>query len=132
MAAQDNPKGEVLLTLGDGVLRLRLTMNAIADIEALLAQPFHDLLSRIASCAGKAGLDGTATRALVWGAMLHQRPDATPRDAGALIDEIGLDRLDGLVFEILEAAGYMRRTGEDEGEAEDGENPPLPPGGAAA
>ena len=125
-----NVKGEITRQIGEDLLRFRLSMNALAEIEQLLGQPFQDVLTRIAACAGRPGMDVTATRAIVWGAMLHHAPDATPASAGRVMDTLGLGAVDGLVWDLLEAAGFLKEKTAPEGK--EGENPPTPPDRAAA
>lgn len=128
----ENLTGIVTLRRGDVTLRLHLSMNACAEIERDLGQPFQVVLGRLAACAGRPGLDVTATRAIIWGAMLQEAPDTTPDDAGRLMDEIGLARVDALVWDLLTAAGFVQQPRKGEDAEEDGENPPKPPETAAA
>lgn len=133
----ENLTGIVTLPRGDTTLRLRLTMNGCAEIERELGHGFQVVLGRIAACAGRPGLDVTATRAIIWGAMLHADPETRPSDAGQLMDEIGLKRVDALVWDILEAAGFLSPAkgqpddGQSDAGGEEGENPPAPPKTAA-
>lgn len=94
------PKPFVMANL-DRPRRLRYTMNALVNLEELLGRPFFDVLQDFG--AGHLGL--RELRGILWAGLIHEDPDLTVEQAGALLDEAGdLQTVALQIGEALQAA----------------------------
>lgn len=76
-----NPdRGEVDLKIGEDSYTLRLSSNALAEIEDLLGLPFGELVAQMG--AGRIG----AQRAMVFAALRDKHPKLSLIDAGNMLD----------------------------------------------
>jgi hypothetical protein len=83
-----NPhKGEVALEAGERTYTLRLSINAIAEIEDLLDTGFGELVSRLG--AGEQFRLGTL-RVVLWGGLRKHHKGLSLDDAGEIIGEAGI------------------------------------------
>lgn len=73
-------RGEVDLTVGSETYTLRLSTNALAEVEDLLDQDFGEILQRME--AGRVG----AQRAMLFAALREKHPTVTLLDAGQMLD----------------------------------------------
>lgn len=93
------PRGTVTLEVGGKVYTLRLTINAICELEDALSTPNKPVtFKEITEAAEKGSL--RHVRAVFWAALLERHPEMTLKDAGALISEVGLTGLSGHLSEL--------------------------------
>jgi hypothetical protein len=92
-----NPrKGEVALPVGGRDFTLRLSVNALAEVEGLLDKGVNEIIQ---------SLDRVTTlRALLWAGLRQHHPDVSLFDAGDLIGEAGADIVGEKIGEALKAA----------------------------
>lgn len=84
-----NPhRGAVALEAGGKVYSLRFTTNSICELEDSLGKPIMQIVSDM---QGESGASMKMIRSLVWAALLDGHPDMGPKEAGALIDEAGME-----------------------------------------
>lgn len=80
-----NPhRGEVDLVTGETTYKLRLSINAMAEIETLLGLSMGQVEQRMS--AGSV----LAFRGLLWGSLREFHPKVTLKEAGDLIEAVGL------------------------------------------
>lgn len=82
-------RGEVPLEAGGKTYTLRLSHNALCELEALLSTPerpvsYQEVLARILVRSRMVEF-----RALMWAALREFHPEMTVKDAGELIDAAG-------------------------------------------
>ncbi len=63
-------------------------------------------------------------RGLIWAGLLHEQPDITLKDAGLIINELGMEHCFNAVAEAIVIA--MPHMEEDKGGASDDSDPPSP------
>ena len=73
--------GEATVEAGGRTWTLRLDFNAMAELEDRLGRPALDVLQEIEN--GKGTIK--SLRAVAWCMMLEHHPEATERDAGAVL-----------------------------------------------
>lgn len=78
-------RGEIKAELDGQEIILRLTTNAICEIEDADGRPINEIMTEISDI--ETMRMGTVRR-MFWGMMLDAKPDATIQDAGALIDAL--------------------------------------------
>lgn len=106
-------RGEVAFEAGGKTYTLRLSVNAIAEIEDLLGGLG---IAEITASLAKSPKLGTL-RALVWGGLRQHHPDLSLFDAGDIIGDVGVTRTSEIIGESLAAAFP---------EATEGDNHPSP------
>ncbi|MFW6079005.1 MAG: hypothetical protein ACODAE_05250 [Gemmatimonadota bacterium] len=104
---------DVTLELAGETRRLRYDFNALCDLEDALGRPLSALSEDSAGFR--------EIRAMLWAGLIHEDPDLTLRDAGALLgrhieDGGRLEAVGEATERAMARAGF--ETGED-GEAED-------------
>jgi hypothetical protein len=87
--------GEASVEAGGQTWTLRLDFNAMAELEDKLGRPALEVLQEIES--GKGTIK--ALRAVAWAMLLEHHPEATERDAGAV-----LSADTGIIQRVLQAA----------------------------
>jgi hypothetical protein len=76
--------------------KIRFTFNAFCELEEVMDRPLTELQN---------GFKMKDLRALVWAGLLHEEPDLTLEDAGAMIDEAeSIEEVAQVVGKALEAA----------------------------
>jgi hypothetical protein len=96
-----NPhKGEVALTAGDKAYTLRLSINAMVDVETLLDKGINEIITSLDPETVRI----STLRALLWGALREHHPQVSIFDAGDLISEIGAAVAGEKIGEALKAA----------------------------
>lgn len=107
-----NPhKGEVAFEADGKAYTLRLSTNAICELEAALDRG----LDAIVASMGRL----STVRGLLWAALRDNHPDVTMAGAGLIIDKAGMPAVMAAVTSALTAA-FPPRT-----EAKDGPENPL-------
>ncbi|MFA5897932.1 MAG: GTA-gp10 family protein [Hyphomicrobium sp.] len=92
-----NPhKGEVALMAGEKTYVLRLSINAIAEIEDLMGEGIEAIIR-------KTDRVGTL-RAILWGALREHHSELSLFDAGDIIGEIGAPAAGEKIGEALKLA----------------------------
>lgn len=126
MANQE--RGDFRLTVGDRTLVLRLTTNALAEVEELAGMPCTVIVAQVEAGSVK------ALRYLLWATLRQHHPDIATEDKrslaaiGDLIDEAG-----GLTGVRDQVAAFMRANQNPDAPPEDlADPPPAGTGGAAA
>lgn len=82
-------RGDIALTVGGRTYCLRITTDAMCQLEDLLSAregapvSFFEFLRRLE------GFRVTEVRQFLWAALLYENPKATLADATALIDDVG-------------------------------------------
>lgn len=76
-------RGEIAADFEGGKINLMLSVNAICELEDATDRPITDLLDEI-SDPKRARMK--TVRSMFWAMMLAAKPEATLKDAGALID----------------------------------------------
>lgn len=100
-------RGEVSLTVGERTYTLVLNLNAQAEIEAALsAATGHDVTwDQFQQKLSSPKLVGVRDlRLLIWGMTRKHHSALTLSQVGDLIDEVGLDRLTGVMTATGQAA----------------------------
>lgn len=88
-------RGYVTVSL-DKLRNLKFTTNALAELEDTLGQPVTQL---------NAETVGIKTlRAMLWAGLLHESPDLSITEAGALMDDGDLSEVSTRLSEALELA----------------------------
>lgn len=91
-----NPhRGEVELVVGENTFKLRLSINAIVEVERTLNMTIAQVSQQMSL------MSVTVVRGLLWGALRQHHPKMTLNDVGDLIDEIGLTPVIGLLGEVM-------------------------------
>lgn len=95
--AANKERGEVALTVGDQSYVLKLTTNAVCEMETLSGRTFDQTLIRIQQ--------GSLTdlRFFLWATLQEKHPTLTVLDVGRLIDDAG--GLAGLKDKIEQVVG---------------------------
>lgn len=97
-----NPhRGEVEIKAPSGTFILRLSINAIAEIENLLDQGINQIAT---SLADPSRLRLATLRAIVWGGLREKHPDLSLFNAGELISEVGVDAITDAVQQAFTLA----------------------------
>ncbi len=92
-----NPhRGEVDLTVGDKTYTLRLSINAMVEVEQISGLGISDIIAEL-QAAPKLG----TLRTLLWGALREHHPKMSLVDAGDIIGEIGIQAVADAVGEAL-------------------------------
>lgn len=105
-------RGEVSFEAAGTTYRMKISTNALCEIEDALGESIDEVGRKIAE---NKSAKIRVLRTLVWGALLDRHPNLTPKDAGRLIDEIGMEKASELIakcFELMQP------------EASGNENPP--------
>lgn len=85
-------RGSVTLEVGGKVYTLRLTLNALCELEDLLSTPKEQVtFQQVTAMAEKGSL--RHVRAVVWAALREHHPEMSLRAAGEVIQEYGLSEL---------------------------------------
>lgn len=94
-----NPhRGEVAIKVGDKDYTLRLSINAIAEIENLLDLGVNEIAAKLGR-PDKIRIGHL--RAIVWGALNEHHPKMSVVDAGELIGEFGAPEMVGKIQEAF-------------------------------
>lgn len=94
-------RGEVEIKAPSGTFTLRLSINAIAEIENLLDQGINQIAT---SLADPARLRLSTLRAIVWGGLREKHPDLDLFKVGELIAEVGVEAITVAVQEAFSLA----------------------------
>ena len=94
---------EKRIEIAGRVLRLRYTVNALCAVEEKAGGTLDNIMDR----------QFTATRLLLWGAMMEYHPETTLEAAGEMISAYiagggTLDEIVNLCAELMEGAGFFR------------------------
>ena len=111
-----NPhRGDVDLVAGDKTYRLRLDINAIAELEDHTGKGINQIAEELADPATmRIGM----ARAVFWGATRSTHPEITIKDAGVIMTDAGFaDAIDAINTAFVRAFPDMA------GEASEGERP---------
>ena len=82
-------KGTVTLEVGGKAYTLCLTLNALCELEDLLSTPKEQVtFQQVTAMAEKGSL--RHIRAVIWAALRDHHPEMSLRDAGQLIQDIGM------------------------------------------
>ena len=92
-------RGEIAFTAGDKAYTLRLSVNAIAEVEGLLDAGIADIVETLRETPKMSTI-----RAILWGGLREFHPKLSLLDAGEIIDELGVQETSQLVGRALEAA----------------------------
>jgi len=86
-----NPhRGAVALEAGGKVYSLRFTTNSICELEDSLGKPIMQIVNDMQS---ESGASMKLIRSLVWAALLDGHPGIGTKEAGALIDDAGMETI---------------------------------------
>lgn len=94
-------RGEVELKAPSGTYILRLSINAIAEIEGVLDLGINEIAGRLSD---PATLRLGHLRAIVWGGLREKHPDLDLFGAGDLIAEVGMEAITNAVQEAFTLA----------------------------
>lgn len=109
-----NPhRGDVDLAAGGKTYRLRLDINAIAELEDHTGQSINEIA---AALNDPATMRMSLARAVFWGAMRSTHPEVSIKDAGEIMHEAGF-------AEAMEAVGKAFLLAFPEAEASDSGRP---------
>lgn len=109
-----NPlRGEVEAELGGEIWRLRLTLNAMCEIEERMGKGFMEIVSDLEN--GRTG-GFKGMRTILCAAARHHRKDVTPEQIGELIAAADMKDLGALITKLM-SVGAPEPGGE--------ENPPA-------
>lgn len=85
-----NPvRGIVDVDAGGKAVRLQFTANAICDFEDREKTGFVEFLAKLDAEGASGKVRLSDMRKLIWAGMIEHQPEATLRDAGAIIDALG-------------------------------------------
>lgn len=93
-------RGQIAADFDGGKINLKLSTNAICELEDAANRPITDLLDEISDPQRRRM---KSIRLLFWAMMLDERPDATVADASALIDGLR-GNVDGVMAAAVNAA----------------------------
>jgi hypothetical protein len=93
-------RGEVDLQVGDKTYTLRLSINAIAEVETLLDKGINEILATLDPATARIG----TLRAILWGSLQEHHPEVTLLDAGELIGAVGAEKAGPIIGEAIKAA----------------------------
>lgn len=97
-------RGEVSLDAGGRVYTLRLSVNALCDLEGVVQRPATAAIADLVDAGKGANVDFRLARAVIWAAMLGNSPGATLEDAGELIEAAGLGPVMESIGKMITAA----------------------------
>jgi hypothetical protein len=96
-----NPlRGEVDLQVGEKTYTLRLSINAIAEVETLLDKGINEILSTLDPQNARIG----TLRAILWASLQEHHPEITLLDAGDLIGDVGAENAGPIIGDAIKAA----------------------------
>jgi len=72
--------------------RLKLDLNALEEFEKVSGKSLSDLGD---------GVDTVTMKYLIWATLLHEDPDLTPHDVGAMIHIGNLSRVQAALEELM-------------------------------
>lgn len=111
-------RGMCDLSVGGRTLRLLFDFNAICELEDALHEPFSDCAVRWQQNK----FTMKEVRAMVWAGLREHHPEYSIKDCGALIQEIGIEKLSGQLVEAFTQSFPGRESAEgDEGATEGNE-----------
>jgi hypothetical protein len=92
-----NPaRGEVGFKAGDAVYTLKFSTNAICELEDHLDKGLNTIVANMERL--------TTVRALLWAGMRAHHPDVTLKQAGEMIDRVGMAPATEAIGKALTAA----------------------------
>lgn len=94
-------KGEVEIKAGDKTYVLRLSINAIVEIEGLLGLSINEVA---ASLADPERVKVGTLRAIVWGGLRQHHPALTLAEAGEIIGEAGIAQIGDVIGQAFNVA----------------------------
>ena len=89
MADKNTPFVKVVL---DKERNLKLDLNALEEFEKVSGKSLSDLGD---------GVDTVTMKYLIWATLLHEDPDLTPHDVGAMIHIGNLSRVQAALEELM-------------------------------
>lgn len=107
-----NPhKGAVALETADKVYSLRFTTNSICELEDALGRPVGEIVSDLQS-AEKSSMK--LIRSLVWGGLIADQPDLTTKEAGEILDSVGMAEMTAKIGTAFQRFFPSRKGGANE------------------
>lgn len=115
-------KGEVSLAVGDVVYTLRLSINALCEMEDAFGKPVGEIVKLLQA---EDGVRISHLRAVVRAALSEHHPGLSPTEVGSIMSDAGIDRIGGVLVDLFSAT-FPDRKGDAGGKP--GENPPKAKG----
>lgn len=91
-------RGDVELVAGIHTFTLRISMNAMCDMESVLGAKAQSI---IAEFGGGQDASISTVRGVLWGAMREHHPNMTLHMAGQVLDEVGYGPVHARIVEAL-------------------------------
>jgi hypothetical protein len=93
-------RGEVDLPVGDKTYTLRLSINAIVEVETLLDKGINEILATLDPASARIG----TLRAILWASLQEHHPEVTLLDAGEMIGTVGAENAGPIIGDAIKAA----------------------------
>ena len=95
-----DPRGAVTLAHGDETYTMRFSINALCAFEEHVGKSLMQVFSE----GEKAELSVTMIRSLVWAGLTEDKPDLTLKEAGEIIQNVGLEPMTEAMMEAVQAS----------------------------
>lgn len=100
-------RGQVAVKFNGERLKLSLTFNSFCELEDYYGMDITAIIAKYSEDAANNTASLKDARALIWGAMLEELPDASLKDAGALSEQLGHEKLGETIAEVLNNCGLF-------------------------
>lgn len=115
-------RGEVAASFKGEEISLVLDFNTMCDLEDRFDQPIEEIMQRLDDDGGKRKVEVRDLRAVFHVLLQGARADATARDAGEFLTELGIEGAGELLGKLVERSGIAGDGGQDK-------RPPAKAGG---
>lgn len=93
-------KGEVSLAAGGETYTLRLSINALCELEDVFDQPIGEIVTLLQA---DGGVRISHLREIVRAALSEHHPGLTAPEVGRIMSDAGIDRIGGVLGELFSA-----------------------------
>ena len=100
-------RGQVAVKFNGKPLKLSLTFNLFCELEDYYGKDIIAIIAKYSQDAANQTASLKDARALIWGAMLEELPDASLSDADVLAQELGHEKLGETIAEVLNNCGLF-------------------------
>lgn len=115
-------KGEVSLAAGDKTYTLRLSINALCELEDAFGKPVAEIVKMLQASDG---VRISHLREIVQAALSDHHDGLTLKEVGSIMSDAGVDRIGAVLGELF-AATFPSGKGDSRGKPE--KNPPKAKG----
>ena len=100
-------RGQVAVKFNGASLKLSLTFNSFCELEDYYGMDITAIIAKYSEDAANNTASLKDARALIWGAMLKELPDASLKDAGMLAEQLGHEKLGETIADVLNNCGLF-------------------------